>query len=49
MNKIKRLAKGYISIVASIVFSICAAIYFVSIKGLEKPAGTSEAFRFMIE
>lgn len=49
MNKLKRLVKGYISIIASIVFAICTTIYFVSIKGLEKPAGLSEAFRFMIE
>lgn len=48
MDKLKKLANGYISVIASTVFTICAIVYFKSIKGLEEVAGLEEVFKFML-
>lgn len=47
MEKIKQITQWYVSTIISVVFGICAAVYFYAVKGLEKPAGLVEAFKFM--
>ena len=48
VDKLKNLANGYISVIASALFTLCAIVYFRSIKGLEEVAGIEEVFKFML-
>lgn len=47
MDIIRKYTRWYVTVIISVLFSICALIYFDAIEGLEKPAGLVEAFKFM--
>ena len=49
MDALQKIAKWYISLIASVLFTICAYIYFNAIEGLKKPAGIVEALKFLVE
>lgn len=44
---VKKITEWYVSVIAVVVFTICAIVYFSAIKGLKQPAGVVEAISFL--
>lgn len=47
MDTLRKSTKWYVSVIISVLFFVCAAIYFGAVEGLNKPAELEDAYVFL--
>lgn len=46
-SSFRKVTEWYVTIICSVVFTICAIFYFTAIQGLQKPAGMIQAIELL--